>query len=65
MGIEQAKYTIVSVPKSIKFICPYCKKEIEVDVNHLDFYHVSLWDGGIIECSECHKDIELTDWEYD
>lgn len=63
MSIQQAKYTIVSVPKSIKFICPYCREENEIDVGDID--SDTLWYGGIIECSECHKDVELTDWEYD
>ena len=65
MNIQQAKYTIISVPKSIRFRCPYCDEEIEIDVDHLSFYSISLWSGGIIECSECHKDVELSDWEYD
>lgn len=65
MSIKSAKYTIVSVPKSIRFRCPYCKEENEIDVKYLDFYNVDIWSGGIIECYGCHGDIDLTEWEYD
>lgn len=63
MSIEQTKYAILSIPKSIRFTCPYCKKEVEIGVGDID--SDILWYGGIIECSECHRDVELTDWEYD
>ena len=63
--MKEAKYTIVSEPKSIRFTCPYCHEGIEIEVDHLDFYNIKLWSGGIIECSNCHEDIDLNDWEYD
>ena len=60
--IKTADYTIISAPKYIKFECPHCKEEVEIDVKDLDF---EVWEGGFIDCPECEKEVELRDWQYD
>ena len=60
--IKTADYTIISAPKYIKFKCPHCKEEAEIDVKDLDF---EVWEGGFIDCPECEKEVELRDWQYD
>jgi len=56
------KYTINSTPYSVVFDCPHCGERVEIKVNKLDF---EVFDGGIAECPECHKEVNLDEWEYD
>ena len=60
--MKEATYTIQSAPKSIRYTCPYCGKDVEKDVKDTD---IDIWEGGIDECPECHKDVDLHGWEYD
>lgn len=59
---KPVKYTILSIPKSVTFECPHCKEEVKIDVKVLDF---DVWDGGLVDCPECGKKVELRDWKYD
>ena len=38
------------------------QSEVEIDVKDLDF---DVWEGGLVDCPECGKEVELRDWKYD
>ena len=59
-------YTIVSVPKYIRFDCPHCHEEnLEVEFDNVDFKTDYWGDGAWVDCPECGEEIELGDYEYD
>lgn len=59
------KYTIVSKPSYVFFMCPHCGEDIEVPFRKV-VYNSPLWDdGAIVVCPECGKEVELDEWEYD
>jgi len=59
--------TIVSAPTWIKFECPHCEAEVEIDYDEFSGSMVSNYPGDweSIECSYCEKEIEIDDIEWD
>ena len=63
--LKETDYMILSAPKDVKFICPYCKEEVQVEFEKLD-YLTEVWDdGALVDCPECGKEVKLCGWEYD
>lgn len=62
MGID---YTIISKPAYIQFECPHCHEDVEIPFNEV-FFNSDYWgDGGWTFCSECGKEVELDNYDYD
>lgn len=58
-------YTIISKPAYIKFDCPYCNEEVEIDFKEVVF-NTDYWgDGAWVNCPECGEEVELNNYEYD
>lgn len=59
------KYIIISKPAYISFTCPHCGEDIEVPFRKVA-YNSKVWDdGATVICTECGKEVELGEWEYD
>ena len=58
-------YIIISKPSYIKFECPHCHEDVEVDFEHIDFKTDYWSDGAWVDCPDCGKEVELDDWEYE
>ena len=62
MGIH---YTIISRPDHIQFLCPHCKRDVEVPFQDV-VYNTKLWvDGAFCTCPYCEEEVELEDYKYD
>lgn len=62
---DSVDYMIISKPDYIYFECPYCKNEVEVGWNYVD-YKTEYWgDGAYCDCPICNKEVELGDYEYE
>lgn len=58
-------YTIISKPSQVFFECPHCKEEVHLNFEDVDFKTDYWGDGARCNCSECGKEVELGDYEYD
>lgn len=65
MDMKKADFTIVSRPDHIRFECPYCQEDVEVDWNDVDVPEAWSDDFGSVECPNCNLDVKLEDWDYD
>lgn len=64
MAIE-VDYVIISKPSEVRFECPYCGEEVNIDFKCVDF-NSSYWgDGATCDCPGCGEEVELGDYEYD
>lgn len=64
----KADFIIISKPDHINLTCPHCDENFHVDWSKLyEEYGEDLWMGGYgnVECTNCHEEIELDDYEYD
>ena len=62
MGID---YTIVSKPSHVRFECPYCKLNVDVPFEDVDFKTDYWGDGAWADCPFCGEELELDNYEYD
>lgn len=65
MKNKDVKATIISTPTKVRFICPYCQKDIEVPFNDVYFNSNYWWDGAYVDCSECGDEVYLDNFECD
>ena len=64
-----ATVRIIEIPTIIQIDCPHCDKEIISDYDNftkgMGSRYASDWEGRIIKCTNCEKEIEIEDWEWD
>ena len=60
---------IISAPAWVKFNCPYCDGEIEMDYDEFNNLitedYPGDWQGEKIDCPNCKKEIEIDDIAWD
>lgn len=64
-----ATVRIIEIPTIIQIDCPHCDKEIISGYDNfakgMGSRCASDWGGRIIKCTNCEKEIEIEDWEWD
>lgn len=64
-----ATVRIIEIPTIIQIDCPHCDKEIISGYDNfakgMGSRCASDWEGRIIKCTNCEKEIEIEDWEWD
>lgn len=64
-----ATVRIIEIPTIIQIDCPHCDKEIISGYDNfakgMGSRCASDWGGKIIKCTNCEKEIEIEDWEWD
>ena len=58
--MKKTNFTIITIPDSIVFTCPYCKEDVEVKYRDLDL--PAVWEAI---CPECGKYVELGEYEFE
>lgn len=65
MANRKTDYTIISKPDHISFECPFCKEEVGVPFEDVNF-NTDYWgDGAQVDCPKCGKEVELGGYEYE
>ena len=60
-----ADFTILSKPVAIRFECPFCESEVEIQWNKIKVPDSWCDDWDDIECPSCGKMVSLGEWTYD
>lgn len=60
---------IVTIPVEVAFTCPHCFWENSIDI---DDFNTSMgseypgdWEGQVVKCEECEKELNIEDIEWD
>jgi len=65
--MKETDITVISRPTTVKFECPYCEHENEMDYDDFCDNHGEVCDWGCeeITCEECEKDMKMgyVDWD--
>lgn len=67
--LEKVDVTIVQTPKYVRYECPYCGEEVEVDYDdfnddRIDDYWPD-WEGDTVICDECGAEFKIGSVEVD
>ena len=67
--LEKVDVTIVRTPEYVRYKCPYCGEEVEVDYDvfnddRIDGYWPD-WEGDTVICDECGAEFEIGNVEVD
>ena len=61
--LEKANILIVQKPDYVKYICPKCGEEIEVDYDDFEYERINEywgdWEGDTVICNECGAEFEI------
>ena len=60
-----ADFTILSKPVAIRFECPFCENEVEIQWNKIEVPDSWCDDWSDIKCPYCGKMVSLGEWTYD
>lgn len=67
--LKKAEVTVVQVPKYVKYECPHCGREIEVDYDDFNDDRMSdywpEWEGDTVICNECGAEFAIENVEVD
>ena len=67
--LKKAEVTLVQVPKYVKYECPHCGREIEVDYDDFNDDRMSdywpEWEGDTVICNECGAEFAIENVEVD
>lgn len=67
--LKEADITIEMVPKYVKYECPHCGYDVEVDYSDFEDDMMSdywpEWVGNTVICGECGEEFKIKDWEVD
>lgn len=67
--LKEADITIETTPKYVKYECPYCGEEVEIDYDDFedempdDYW--GDWCGERVTCEKCGRDFEINGVEVD
>lgn len=65
----KADIQVISEPTFVKFDCPHCEAEVEMDFGDFRSFMITDypgdWKGEKLECPHCEKEIEVDDVEWD
>ena len=65
----EVELTIIQAPVEVKFDCPFCECEIEIDYEEFcdDMMNDYPWDWEMktIKCTNCHKEVVIGNIEWD
>jgi len=68
MESKKTDIEILSGPVSVKFDCPHCEAEIEMDFDEFSSLMAESypgdWQGNKIECPDCEEEIEIDDVDW-
>lgn len=67
--IEKVEVTIVQIPEYVRYKCPHCGEEVEVDYDdfnddRIDDYWPD-WEGDTVICDECGAEFVIGSVEVD
>ena len=67
--LKKVGVTVVQIPKYVKYECPYCGREIEVDYDDFNDDRMSdywpEWEGDTVICDECGSEFAIGNVEVD
>ena len=67
--LKKAEVTIIQVPKYVKYECPHCGNEVEVDYSGFADDRMSdywpEWEGDAVICDECGAEFRIDKVEVD
>ena len=67
--MEEVELTIIQAPVKVKFDCPFCECEIEIDYEEFcdDMMndYPGDWEMETIKCTNCHKEVVIGNIEWD
>lgn len=66
--LKEADILIETTPKYVKYECPYCGEEVEIDYDEFEDEmpkYWGEWDGEYVTCEECGRDFVVQSVEVD
>lgn len=67
--LKKADITIEMVPRYVKYKCPHCGNEVDVDYSDFEDDRVNNywadWKGDTVICDECGDEFEIGNVEVD
>lgn len=67
--LKEVEVTVVQVPKYVKYECPHCGREVEVDYDDFNDDRMSdywpEWKGDTVICDECGAEFAIGNVEVD
>ena len=64
--LKEVEVTVVQVPKYVKYECPHCGREVEVDYDDFNDDRMSdywpEWEGDTVTCDECGTEFASEMW---
>ena len=64
-----ATLTIIQCPVEVNFECPHCHEDIEIEycifTDFIETNNPRDWEGSILACPRCEKEIEIDEVEWD
>ena len=65
----EVELTIIQAPVEVKFDCPFCACEIEIDYEEFCDDMMNDYPGDLemetIKCTNCHKEVVIGNIEWD
>lgn len=67
--MKKAGIQVITEPAWVKFDCPHCKSEVEMDYD--EFLSLMIedylgdWEGETLWCPYCYEEIEVEDVDWD
>lgn len=58
--MKTVDFTIITLPESIVFTCPYCEQDAEIKYRDLDLPYYR-----VVKCTECGREVELGEHYYE
>lgn len=67
--LKKVDITVVRTPQYVRYECPHCGEEVEVDCDDFDDDRISdywpEWEGDTVICNECGEKFEIGSVEVD
>lgn len=67
--LKGADITIGTIPRYVKYECPYCGEEVELDYNYFEddmpYKYWGDWHGERVTCEECGREFKIHSVEVD
>lgn len=67
--LKIADITIEMEPKYVRYTCPYCGEEVELDYDEFEdempYKYWGDWDGEHVTCGECGREFKIHGVEVD